>query len=279
MRTLSARNPSGWTGATGNNTYLLDGAVPTLIDAGVGHPDHVAEIARTLEGRSLAQVLLTHGHPDHASGTPALAARWPGIRVRQLGPTPAVGAVALADGEELQAGNTTLRTVATPGHAPDHCCFVDEASRDVYCGDLIRAGGTIAIAASAGGDLGAYLRSLRLVRALGPARLFPGHGPVIEDATAAIDSYLRHRAERESQVLQSLAAGDSTPARIAGRIYSGLPPPIQAAAVDTVLAHLAKLEQEGRVVKTPQGWEIVDANRDQGAGAAIRDPGSGLRDP
>jgi glyoxylase-like metal-dependent hydrolase (beta-lactamase superfamily II) len=275
MRTLSARNPSGWTGVTGNNTYLLDGAVPTLIDAGVGHPEHVAEIERTLEGRSLAQVLVTHGHPDHASGIPALVARWPGLRLRQLGPA-STSAAALVDGEELRAGNTTLRTVATPGHAPDHCCFADEASRDVYCGDLIRAGGTIAIAASAGGDMAAYLRSLRLVRALDPNRLFPGHGAVIEEPAAAIDQYLRHRAERESQVLQALAAGESTPAGIAARIYGGLTSSLQAAAVDTVLAHLVKLEGEGRVLKTAQGWGMTDH---RGSGSQVRDPGSGIRDP
>ena len=257
MRTLLAHNASSWTGTTGNNTYLLDGAVPTLIDAGVGHPDHLAEIERTLEGRSLAQLLVTHGHPDHASGTPALVARWPGLRVRQIGPAAPSAGGALVDGEELRAGNTTLRTVATPGHAADHCCFLDEASRDVYCGDLVRAGGTIVIAASAGGDLAAYLRSLRLVRALDPGRLLPGHGPVIEDPAAAIDQYLRHRAERESQVLQALAAGESTPSGIAARIYRGLTPSLHPAAVDTVLAHLVKLEREGRVRNTAQGWGIA----------------------
>ncbi len=33
---LPAHNASTWTGPTGNNTYLLPGRIPTLIDAGVG---------------------------------------------------------------------------------------------------------------------------------------------------------------------------------------------------------------------------------------------------
>ena len=37
MILLPAGNPSPWTGPTGNNTFLLPGAVPTLIDAGVGY--------------------------------------------------------------------------------------------------------------------------------------------------------------------------------------------------------------------------------------------------
>ncbi len=45
---IPARNESTWTGPSGNNTYLLTGAVAALIDAGVGAPEHLDEIARTL---------------------------------------------------------------------------------------------------------------------------------------------------------------------------------------------------------------------------------------
>jgi glyoxylase-like metal-dependent hydrolase (beta-lactamase superfamily II) len=260
MRVLAAHNPSPWTGPTGNNTYLLDGAVPTLVDAGVGDPEHVAAIERALSGRPLAQVLITHGHTDHASGAPALVARWPGVRVRGLGSISFSSGRPLVDGEQCDAGDQTLRVLATPGHAADHCCFVaeeDGASVDVYCGDLIRAGGTIVIAASRGGDLRAYLRSLHRVRSLGARRLLPGHGPAIDDPQSAIDVYLQHRAEREAQVLRALQEGGRTPAAIAAKIYKGLDPSLVAAAVDTVLAHLVKLEAEGRAVREGERWTIA----------------------
>src|SRR5262245_61129622 len=78
---ISAHNPSAMTGA-GNNTFLIPGAEGEagLIDAGVGQPQHLADLDQHLaaERSELRQVLVTHGHADHASGAPALAARYPG---------------------------------------------------------------------------------------------------------------------------------------------------------------------------------------------------------
>lgn len=250
---LRAFNPSPWTGPTGNNTYLVDGAIPTLIDAGVGHPDHLAAIAEALGGRPLAQVLITHGHVDHVSGLPALMARWPGLRVRSLDASTSAGEDLLSDGQYVHAGDTVVRVLATPGHAPDHASFV--AGDDVYTGDLIRMGGTIVIAASRGGDLRAYLDSLRRVRALGAKRLLPGHGPAIEDPEDAIATYLAHRESRERQILAALGTDKQTAEALALEIYKGLDPALAAAATDTILAHLIKLGQEGRVTETEGKWE------------------------
>ena len=75
---IPADNPGPLTGR-GNNTWLLDGDEPTLIDAGVGRPSHVDAVAAALRGRTLTRVLVTHGHVDHASGLPALRARWPDL--------------------------------------------------------------------------------------------------------------------------------------------------------------------------------------------------------
>ena len=246
---IPAGNPSQWTGPTGNNTYLLPGRVPALVDAGVGNQEHLDSVAGALEGRPLALVLITHGHVDHVAGVPRIVERWPGVGVRGI----SEGAK-LAPGERVEAGDTVLRVLPTPGHAPDHCCFFDEGSRDVFCGDLARAGGTVVIPATKGGDLAAYLDSLRAVRALNPARLLPGHGPIVDDPPTLIDSYLRHRAERDRQILEALRAGEQTAARIADAIYKGLPQQLQKAAVETVLAHLIKLQKEGRVEARNDGW-------------------------
>jgi glyoxylase-like metal-dependent hydrolase (beta-lactamase superfamily II) len=248
---IAAGNASAWTGPTGNNTYLLNGVRPALIDAGVGRPEHIAAVATALAGHPLAAVLITHGHVDHVAGLPALVERWPSVRVRNA------RGDAFADQERIEAGDTRLRAIHTPGHAPDHFCLLDEDSGDLYCGDLARIGGTIVIPASKGGDLAEYLASLQKVRALGPRRLLPGHGPVIEDPEALIGEYLEHRARRERQVLDALTDGCSTPRAIVRQVYGSLADGLGNAAEDGVVAQLVKLQREGRVRRLGQEWLIA----------------------
>jgi ribonuclease/clavin/mitogillin len=231
---IPAGNPSDWTGPTGNNTWLIRGSEPALIDAGVGHPEHVEAVEKALDGVPLARVLITHWHPDHVKGLPALQERWRGVKVID-GP-----------GEPVPAGDGVLEIVPTPGHAPDHVCFFDPESRDLYCGDLARRGGTIVIPARKGGDLRAYLASLLRVRELNPRRLLPGHGPVVDDPIALIDEYVAHRQQREQQILQAMLDGARTVEEIVRRVYPALPASLSEGAADSVRAHLKKLRDDGR---------------------------------
>jgi glyoxylase-like metal-dependent hydrolase (beta-lactamase superfamily II) len=227
---IPAGNASEWTGPTGNNTWFIDGREPALVDAGVGKPEHVDAVAAALGGRPLVRVLITHGHSDHVRGIPALEARWPALQVVR-------GA---ADGT-VAAGDGWLRAIATPGHAPDHVCFFDEDSGDLYCGDMARLGGSIVIPAAQGGSLREYLASLERIRALSPKRLLPGHGPIVDDPAALIDEYIEHRRIRTRQVRAALAAGATTVDAIVAKIYPGISARLRPAAEDTVRAHMEDL--------------------------------------
>jgi glyoxylase-like metal-dependent hydrolase (beta-lactamase superfamily II) len=231
---IPAGNPSEWTGPTGNNTWLLNGREPALVDAGTGEPSHLDALERALDGASLIRVFITHWHPDHVKGLPALKDRWPRVIVVERA------------GEPVPAGDGVLEIIATPGHSPDHLCFFDRAAGDLYCGDLARMGGTIVIPSRKGGDLRAYLASLRLVRELAPRRLLPGHGPIVDDPVALMDKYIAHRAEREQQILKAMLDGARTVNDIVRRVYPTLPASLSEAAADSVRAHLAKLRDDGR---------------------------------
>lgn len=246
----------------GNWTWLLRGRVPTLIDAGTGQPRHIDSVAEALKGVSLAQVLVTHSHSDHASGAPAIAERMPGARFFKMPwlerdirwPAPWEP---LADGDVVEAGDTSLTVLHTPGHAPDHVCFWHEESRVLFGGDLAIKGTTVYIPAAHHGDLAAYIASIERVIALQPARLLPAHGAVIDDPVTVLRRYLVHRREREDQILDLLRRGTTTVDAIAADLYRGLSDALMIRAREMVGAHLIKLERDGKVIRRDDAWHMI----------------------
>jgi glyoxylase-like metal-dependent hydrolase (beta-lactamase superfamily II) len=259
---LHAFNPGPITGA-GNWTWLIPGGVPTLIDAGQGDPRHLDALARALEGAALAQVLVTHGHTDHAAGAVAIAARMPGVTFRKL-PWPErdgnwpVAWEPIEDGAMIPAGDTMLTAVHTPGHAPDHLCFWHPGTRTLFGGDLAVQGTTVWIPTSLRGDLTDYMTSLERIVALAPARILPAHGAVIDDPDTLLRGYLAHRRQREQEIVEALLQGDAGPDAIVERLYQGVKERLVPFAKESVIAHLMKLEREGRARRDGDAWHIIE---------------------
>jgi glyoxylase-like metal-dependent hydrolase (beta-lactamase superfamily II) len=264
---IHAFNPGPMTGA-GNWTWLLRGDVTTLVDAGTGEPQFLDALDEALAGAALQQVIVTHGHVDHASGAPALAARHPNARFLKM-PWPdrdrryAVDWQPLADGQVIIAGNGQLQAVHTPGHAPDHVCLWDADSAQILCGDLAMDAGSIYIPSRVkGGDLRAYLLSLARVIALAPIRLLPAHGAVIESPGPLLRGFIAHREERERQILSALQDGLTSADAVLERVYPGVRPALVPFARDTVVSHLEKLGGDGRVQRVgtapADAWHIIE---------------------
>lgn len=238
-----APNPSPWT-LDGTNTWIIaepESASVVVVDPGPldeGHLRRVLDLA-VAGDRRVAQILLTHGHPDHSAGAARLAAL-SGAPVRAADPAHRLGDEGLADGDVITAGGCELRTVGTPGHSGDSVSLLLPADDALFTGDTILGRGTTVIAGD--GNLADYLRTLDQLRDLaGRLRvglLLPGHGPVLTDPGGTLDYYIAHRAERLDQVRSALAAGATTPAEIVAMIYTDVDRSVWPAAEWSVRAQL-----------------------------------------
>lgn len=262
-----APNPSPMT-LDGTNTYVLGSAgQPALVvDPGPNDAGHRASIEAAVGDRDVAVVVVTHHHADHAA-----AAWWAGpwgARLLAFDPGRVPGAQVLRDGARVRAGDVDVEAVHTPGHASDHVCLRLRPTDVVLTGDHVLGRGT-SVVAWPDGDLTAYLSSLTRLAQLPATRLFPGHGPVLDDPGTTIRQYTEHREMRDRQILAAIEAGDDTPVAIVRRVYHDVPEVLHPAAERSVRAHLARLVQAGAVPPSILGEELrpIDPSTLPGGGA------------
>ena len=242
--------PSGWAGGSfgerascvlapnadhmtldGTNTWVLrePGARRSVVvDPGpsiLAHLDAVAEVAG-----EVAAVLLTHHHHDHSEAAKEFAQRM-GCGVRALDPRHQLGSEGLEDGDVVEVDGLEVRVVGTPGHTADSLSFVLPAERAVLTGDTVLGRGTTVVA-HPDGELGAYLGSLGRLHALAEAQevaaIWPGHGPVIDDALAAhhdaVDDALRDEHAFQQRVLGAESVPPVSDKLLQSRRWPGLQP-------------------------------------------------------
>ena len=249
---ILAGNPGPMT-LDGTNTWIL--AEPgsrhcLVVDPGPDDAAHLHAIETAVDGRRVAAILLTHGHPDHAEGAAALAARV-GAGVRALDPAYQLGTEGLTEGEHLNVDGLVVHIVATPGHTADSLCLLLPADGALLTGDTVLGRGTSVIAWP-DGDLADYLGSLDRLRGL--ARngaldvLLPGHGPALRgaaEARALLEGYADHRRQRLELVRRARRDGAGTAQEVVDAVYADVPGDVRAAALMSVQAQLDYLDARG----------------------------------
>lgn len=275
--------------ATHTNAYLVGDKDLLVVDPGT--PDE-GELGRLLtlvaalraRGRRLVGIFLTHHHFDHASGAsflqaalgvPILAHPATAERVaRQLGV--AVNQM-VNEGELLPIGPTGptgptglggLRALHTPGHAPGHLCLHEESSGELIVGDMVASVGTIVVHPDDDGDMRLYLASLQRLLDAGPRRLWPAHGAAVQDPTGLLRFYISHRLQREEKVLAALRQSAGAAQELVRVVYADTSPAVHWLAAASLLAHLRKLQAEGRATVDEQGkWRLSEPPPDSSRSA------------
>jgi glyoxylase-like metal-dependent hydrolase (beta-lactamase superfamily II) len=253
VRRLVARNPGFMTGP-GTNTYLVGTQRCAVIDPGPHDLVHIERILEAAGGR-VGAILATHTHPDHSPAVAALAqstgaevlGRSAPVHGRQdatFAPTRV-----LNDDDVVRVGELALRTIHTPGHASNHLCYLLEGSGMLFSGDHVMQGSTVVIGPP-DGDMQLYLQSLARLQREPVTRIAPGHGTVIEDAQSEVARLIAHRLQREAKVVERLRrAGRATIDVLVTSVYDDVDPRLHPVAKGSLLAHLLKLEADGRAAR------------------------------
>ena len=236
-----------------------------MIDSGEPYRSWTRQILDYYEelGRPhISAILVTHGHGDHIGGLDRLqeAMNCPVRCHPKLAPvlSQRLGescVVKLRSREIIPAGGgAALRALFTPGHEDDHVCYYLRADQVLFSGDNILGNSSSSVR-----NLKQYMASLELMAQQNPSIICPGHGQVIHNGAARIQWYIKHRQEREEQVLTVLKGEARTVDQAVSTVYSrNLRKNLREAATRNIRTHLTKLKEEGRVIENSATYRLKE---------------------
>jgi glyoxylase-like metal-dependent hydrolase (beta-lactamase superfamily II)/8-oxo-dGTP pyrophosphatase MutT (NUDIX family) len=246
--------------ATHTNCFIVGGREVIVIDPASLYEEEQRDLdlfisGLMMEGRKVREIFITHHHPDHTGGVNHLAGRL-GVPVAAHPLTAERVKHSIKvdrhveDGELIELEGEPgwrVRIVHTPGHTRGHLCFYEENTGAILTGDLVAGVGTIVIDPPEG-NMRQYFQSLEKLLALPKlSALFPAHGPATGSARHKLEEYVEHRLMREEKIFSAVAAGHTRPREIVEAAYKDVAPAMHGLAERSAMAHLEKLEEDGRI--------------------------------
>ncbi|HUD52816.1 MBL fold metallo-hydrolase [Parvibaculum sp.] len=255
IRRVVAENPSAFT-FKGTGTYIVGHGKVAVIDPGPMIDAHVEALMRALDGEAVTHILITHTHTDHSPAAAPLKALT-GAKTYGYGPHGAgsgeedgdmdfVPDVEVRHGDIIEGDGWTIECVHTPGHTSNHICFALKEEKALFTGDHVM-GWSTSIVSPPDGNMSDYMRSLDLLLTRDEEIYWPTHGPAIRDPKPFVRAFIAHREDRERQILEQLEAGHRHIVDMVPIIYAAVDKRLHGAAGRSVLAHMTRLVEQGRV--------------------------------
>ncbi|XP_050530713.1 endoribonuclease LACTB2 [Daktulosphaira vitifoliae] len=259
-------NPSLYT-LQGSNTYIVGtGHSRILIDSGEPNiPEYIKNLKETMEKYKfkIEHIIVSHWHEDHIGGVKNILdmiSNKNECKVWKLHPENEklreynFPINFMKDHQEFHTEGATLKIYHTPGHTTDHVVIFLDEEKALFSADCVLGEGTTIFE-----NLEDYMKSLNLILQLNPAVIFPGHGSVIQNPIRHVNNYIRHRVEREKQIIQMLRDHPlqaMTKSDIVNKIYESIPKGLLKVADRGIEQHLIKLQKDGVVIKIDNVWKF-----------------------
>lgn len=239
--------------ASRTNSFLIGDDLRILIDPSPKDDEEFEKFKNTLYHFGVHKILLTHHHPDHHEksnklalelGVPVLLSEYTRVRITRTNP-------GYFDGIELQLlkegdlvtqwlGQDVL-IMEIPGHDEGQLGLYPKDLSWFLAGDLFQGIGTVVIGGEEG-NMKKYFQTLERIIALSPRVVFPSHGIGL-GGTFILEKTLKHRRERESQILKLHQEG-IRPEDMLKIIYADVDSKLWPYALENIQKHLIKLKEE-----------------------------------
>lgn len=264
VQRLTVNNPSPFT-FYGTNSYIVGKSSLAIIDPGPDDEAHFDALMKTIDGRTVSHIFVSHTHRDHSplarrlkDATGALTvAEGPHRAARPLhegevnpfsesADTDFLPDIAIADGQVIEGDGWALSAIHTPGHTANHSAFALDGTGIVFSADHVMAWATT-IVAPPDGSMADFMASVEKLLTRTDRIYFPGHGGPVREPASFLRGLRTHRRMRERAVMERILAGDTLIADMVKTIYAKTDPRLHGAAALSVLAHIEDLLEKGRV--------------------------------